>query len=188
MRYDWADWPMDKRVAEARRLLSEAGVAAGTRLKFAYNTSEYHKRMGLFAVSEWKSKLGLSTDMDAMELKVLMRRSHDGSLQIGRKAWTPGYADITGFLQLVQCGAEENDSRSCNKAADGLVNQASASSDPVKRKALMTLATRLVMDDYAIIPLLQQSVPRLVKPWIGGYDDANDQNTYRSQDLYVIKH
>jgi oligopeptide transport system substrate-binding protein len=51
-------WPMDKRVAEAKKLLAEAGVKAGTKLKFAYNTSEYHKKMAIFAASEWKTKLG----------------------------------------------------------------------------------------------------------------------------------
>ena len=188
VRYDWADWPMDKRVAEARRLLAAAGVEPGTRLRFAYNNSDFHKKMAIFTASEWKTKLGLDTDIDSMEQKVLMRKSHDGVLQIVRKSWTPGYADITGFLQLVQCGAVENDSRICDKAADDLIHQASAQSDPARRQALMTQATRLEMDDYPQIPLLQMSVPRLVKPWIGGYDDANDQDAFRSKDFYVIKH
>ena len=30
LRYDWAEWPMDRRVAEARKLLSEAGVSMRT--------------------------------------------------------------------------------------------------------------------------------------------------------------
>ena len=188
VRYDWAGWPMDKRVAEARGLLAAAGVKPGTRLRFAYNNSDFHKKMAIFAASEWKTKLGLDDDIDGMEQKVLMRKSHDGVLQIVRKSWTPGYSDITGFLQLVQCGAVENDSRICDKAADDLIHQASAQSDPARRQALMTQATRLEMDDYPQIPLLQMSVPRLVKPWIGGYDDANDQDAFRSKDFYVIKH
>ena len=60
--------------------------------------------------------------------------------------------------------------------------------DPVKRKALLTQAVRVEMDDYPMIPLLQMSMPRLVKPWIGGYDDANDQDAFRSKDFYVIRH
>ncbi len=188
VRYDWADWPMDRKVAEAKKLLVAAGVKPGTRLRFAYNNSDFHKKMAIFAASEWKTKLGLDTDIDSMEQKVLMRKAHDGALQIVRKAWIPGYADITGFLQLVQCGAVENDSRICDRAADDLIHQASAQSDPARRKALMTQATRLEMEDYPQIPLLQMSVPRLVKPWIGGYDDANDQDGYRSKDFYVIRH
>jgi oligopeptide transport system substrate-binding protein len=188
VRYDWADWPMDKRVAEARRLLAEAGVKPGTHLKFVYNTSDYHKRMGLFAASEWKTKLGLDTDMESMEFKVLIRKRHTGDYQIARHAWIPGHADVTGFLELVECGNDANDNKSCDKAADEVIRQAGATIDPVRRKALMTQAVRLEMDDYPMIPLLQMSLPRLVKPWIGGYDDSNDQDAFRSKDFYVIRH
>jgi len=188
LRYDWADWPMDKRVAEARRLLAEAGVKPGTRLKFAYNTSDYHKKMAIFTASEWKTKLGLDTELESMEYKVLIRRRQSADYQIARHAWIPGYADITGFLELVECGNDANDNKSCDRAADELIRQASASADPVRRKALLTQALRAEMDDYPLIPLLQMSTPRLVKPWIGGYDDANDQDTFRSKDLYVLRH
>ena len=188
VRYDWADWPMDRRVAEARRLLAEAGVKPGTRLKFAYNTSDYHKKMAIFAASEWKTKLGLDTELESMEYKVLIRRRQTADYQIARHAWIPGFADVTGFLELVECGNDANDNKSCNKAADELILQGSALTDPVKRKALMTQAVRLEMDDYPMIPLLQMSLPRLVKPWIGGYDDANDQDAFRSKDFYVIRH
>ncbi len=186
--YDWESWPMDKRVAEARRLLAAAGVKPGTRLKFAYNNSEYHKKMGIFAASEWKTKLGLDTDLEAMEYKVLIRRRASADYQIARHAWIPGYADVTGLLQLAQCGNDANDNKSCSKAGDALIEQAAATTDPARRKTLLTQAVRVEMDDYPMIPLLQMSVPRLVKPWIGGYDDANDQDIFRSKDLYVIRH
>ncbi len=186
--YDWEAWPMDKRVAEARRLLAEAGVKPGTRLKFAYNNSDYHKKMAIFAASEWKTKLGLDTDMESMEYKVLIRRRQTADYQIARHAWIPGYADVTGLLQLTECGNDANDDKSCSKAGDDLMHQAAATTDPGTRKALLTQAVRVEMDDYPMIPLLQMSIPRLVKPWIGGYDDANDQDAFRSKDFYVIKH
>jgi len=158
------------------------------RLKFAYNNSEYHKRMGIFAASEWKTKLGLDTELESMEAKVLIHRRATADYQIARHAWIPGYADVTGFLQLVECGNDANDDKSCSKAGDDLMHQAAATTDPAKRRALMTQAVRVEMDDYPMIPLLQMSTPRLVKPWIGGYDEANDQDAFRSKDFYVIKH
>jgi len=188
VRYDWADWPMDKRVAEARKLLAEAGVKPGTRLKYAYNTSDYHKRLALFTAAEWKTKLGLETELEAMEYKVLIRRRQSADYQVARHAWFPGYADITGLLALVQCGNDANDNKSCSRAADDLIQQASALSDPVRRRALLTQAVRLEMEDYPMIPLLQMSLPRLVKPWVGGYDDANDQDAFRSKDFYIVRH
>ena len=186
--YDWASWPMNKRVAEARRLLADAGVPPGTVLKLAYNSSDYHKKMAIFMASEWKTKLGLDTEMDSMEFKVLLRRRHTADYQIARSGAFPGYPDASGLLALVQCGSDANDNKSCNRQADDLIEQAKATSEPAKRRALMTQATRLEMDDYPLIPLLQYSVPRLVKPWIGGYDDANDQDLHRSKDFYVIRH
>ena len=188
VRYDWADWPMDKRVAEARRLLAEAGVKPGTRLKFAYNTSDYHKRMALFTAAEWKTKLGLDTELEAMEYKVLIHRRATADYQVARHAWIPGFADILGILQLVQCGNDANDNKSCSKAADELICQAGAQVDAARRRALLTQAVRLEMEDYPMIPLLQMSLPRLVKPWVGGYDDANDQDAFRSKDFYIVRH
>jgi oligopeptide transport system substrate-binding protein len=187
-RYDWADWPMDKRVAEARKLLAEAGVKPGTHLKFTYNNSDYHKKMAIFAASEWKTKLGLETDMDSLEFKVLIRKRHDGDYQIGRNGWIATFNDATIFLTLVQCGSESNDNKNCNKKADELIAQGNLQTDPAKREALLTQAAKLVMDDYPMIPLLQYSVPRLIKPWIGGYDDANGTDRYRSKDFYILKH
>ena len=187
-RYDWADWPMDKRVAEARKLLAEAGVKPGTHLKFTYNNSDYHKKMAIFAASEWKTKLGLDTDMDSLEFKVLIRKRHDGDYQIARHGWVATFNDATIFLTLVQCGSESNDNRNCNKKAEELIAKGNLSTDPATREALLTQAARLVMDDYPMIPLLQYSAPRLVKPWVGGYDEGNGMDRYRSKDFYILKH
>jgi len=69
-----------------------------------------------------------------------------------------------------------------------LIAQGNLQTDPAKREALLTQAAKLVMDDYPMIPLLQYTVPRLIKPWIGGYDDSNGTDRYRSKDFYILKH
>ena len=186
--YEWAEWPMDKRVAEARRLLGEAGVKPGAQFSLAYNTSDYQKKMAIFMASEWKTRLGLDVQMESMEFTVLNQRRHAGDYQIARTGLLFDYPDVTGFFVVVQCGSDSNDDRSCDRKADQLIEQGKATSDPAKRKTLMTQAMRLEMDDYPMIPLLQYSVSRLVKPWVGGYDDANDQDAYRSKDFYIVRH
>jgi len=187
-RYEWADWPMERRVAEARKLLAAAGVKPGTTLHLTYNTSEYHKRVALFAASEWKTKLGFETQLDSLEFKVLLRKRQEGDFQIARHGWQAIYNDATVFLALLACDSQVNDDKSCNRQADALVAQANAQADPARRKALLTQAELVAMADYPMIPLLQYSVPRLVKSWIGGYDDANGLDWYRSKDFYVIRH
>ncbi len=187
-RYDWADWPMDRRVAEARRLLAEAGVKPGTHLKFVYNNSDYHRKMAIFAASEWKTKLGLETDIDSLEFKVLIRKRHDGDFQIARNGWVFNVNDATILLNLAECDSDFNDDHSCNRAADALIAQAKLLNDPARREALLSQAARMMAEDYPMIPLLQYTAPRLVKPWVGGYGDSGGTNRYRSKDFYILKH
>ncbi len=186
--YDWAGWPMDKRVAEAKNLLQQAGVKPGTKFVFSYNTSEYHKKMAVFAASEWKTKLGLNIETESMEFKVLLKKRHDGTFQMARNGWNADYNDATTFLALVRCDSDQNNNFNCNRQAEELINQGSQSTDPAKRRALLTQASKMIMEDYPIIPLLQYSQPRLVKYYVGGYSLENALDRFRSKDLYIIKH
>jgi oligopeptide transport system substrate-binding protein len=186
--YDWAAWPMAKRVAEAKTLLQQAGVKPGAKFVFSYNTSEYHKKMAVFAASEWKSKLGLDIETESMEFKVLLKKRHDGDFQMARNGWVADYNDATTFLTLIECDSDQNNNFNCNRKAQELIKQGSQSTDPAKRKTLMTQASKMIMDDYPIIPLLQYTLPRLVKPYVGGYSLKNAQDRFRSKDLYIIKH
>lgn len=186
--YDWATWPIDKRVAEAKKLLAEAGVKPGTKLKFSYNTSEYHKKMAIFAASEWKTKLGLDVDLEAMEFKVLIKKRNDGEYQIARNGWVADYNDATTFLTLVQCDSDQNSQKNCNRDAEKLIDQGNQNLDPAKRKTLLTQAAKMIMDDYPMLPLLQYTVPRLVKSYVGGYTATNSLDRYRAKDFYIIKH
>ena len=186
--YDWAKWPMDKKIAEAKKLLAEAGVAPGTKMKFAYNTSEYHKKMAIFAASEWKTKLGLDLDMEAMEFKVLIKKRNDKDYQMARNGWVADYDDATTFLTLVQCDSDQNSQGNCNRKAEALIDEGNKSLDQNKRKTLLTQAAKMIMDDYPMIPLLQYTVPRLVKPYVGGYTTTNALDRWRAKDLYIIKH
>ena len=186
--YDWAKWPMAKKVEEAKKLLAEAGVKPGTKYTFSYNTSEYHKKMAIFAQSEWKTKLGVAIELEAMEFKVLLKKRHDGAFQMARNGFIADYNDATNFLALVRCDSDQNNNFNCNRKAEDIIHQAEKSDDAGKRKALLTQATQMIMEDYPIIPLVQYSLPRLVKSYVGGYSLQNAQDRFRSKDLYIIKH
>jgi oligopeptide transport system substrate-binding protein len=188
VRYEWADWPMDKKVAEAKKLLQEAGVKPGAKFTFSYNTSEYHKKMAIFAASEWKSKLGIQVEAESMEFKVLVKKRHDGTFQLARNGWLADYNDVTTFLTLVRCDSDQNTNFYCDRKAEELIKQGTQSADPAKRRALLTQAAKQIMDGYPIIPLVQYSLPRLVKSYVGGYSELNPMDHYRSKEFYIIKH
>ena len=186
--YEWSTWPMEKRVADAKKLLEEAGVKPGTKFTFSYNTSEYHKKMAVFAASEWKTKLGLNVETETMEFKVLLKKRHDGAFEMARNGWLADYNDATSFLTLIRCDSDQNNNFNCNREAEKLIEEGSKLTDQAKRKTLLTQASKMIMDDYPMIPLLQYSLPRLVKSYVGGYSVENAQDRFRSKDMYIIKH
>ncbi|WP_028536729.1 peptide ABC transporter substrate-binding protein [Paludibacterium yongneupense] len=188
--YDWQKLPMAKRVEEAKKLLAAAGYGPNKplHLKFSYNTSEVHKKVGLFVISEWKTKLGIVTGMENQEFKVFLKTRHDGNYQVARNGWSVDYNDANSFLDLVRCGSDQNDSKYCNKAVDAEIAKGNLTVDAAKRKALLTSATKLAMEDYPIIPLFQYVQPRMTKTWVGGWTTTNPMDIYKTQELYIVKH
>jgi oligopeptide transport system substrate-binding protein len=163
--------------------MAAAAVAPGSKMKFSYNTSDHHKKMAFFAASEWKTKLGLDLELEAMEFKVLIKKRNDRDYQMARNGWIANYDDATSFLTLVQCDSDQNSQGNCNRDAEKLINDGNQSLDQAKRKTLLTQAAKKIMDDYPMIPLLQYTVPRLVKPYVGGYSTNNALDRYRGKDL-----
>jgi oligopeptide transport system substrate-binding protein len=123
-----------------------------------------------------------------MEFKVLLKRRHDGNFEMSRNGWIADYNDATTFLALVKCDSDQNNNFNCNRDAEQLIQQGAQQTDAAKRKALFSKATELIMADYPIVPLLQYSLPRLVKRYVGGYSTENLQDRFRSKDLYIIQH
>jgi oligopeptide transport system substrate-binding protein len=69
-----------------------------------------------------------------------------------------------------------------------LIDEGNKTQDQTKRKSLLNQATKLIMEEYPIVPLLQYTRPRLVKAYVGGYSKTNSLDRYRSKDIYIIKH
>ena len=57
---EWSTWDQEKRLAEAKKLLNEAGYSESNPLTFEllYNTNDLHKKTALAVASLWKQSLG----------------------------------------------------------------------------------------------------------------------------------
>jgi oligopeptide transport system substrate-binding protein len=187
---DWAAWPMSKRVDYARGLLKEAGYSDGKPLAFTltYNTSDLHKKVALFAASEWHTKLGANVKLENVEYKVLLKERHEGKVQASRDGWFVDFNDAMSYFDVLRCGSIQNDQRYCNPQVDALIHEANAQLDDAKRAALLTDAHALAMRDYPMVPLFQYSADRLVKSYVGGYSMTNYVDQRASQDMYILAH
>ncbi|WOD16509.1 peptide ABC transporter substrate-binding protein [Paraburkholderia kirstenboschensis] len=187
---DWAGWPMAKRVDYARNLLKSAGYSDAKPLTFTltYNTNDLHKKVALFATSEWRTKLGVTTKLENVEYKVLLKQRHDGKVQASRDGWFVDYNDAMSYFDLIRCNSVQNDQRYCNPQVDKIVDEANQQLDDAERTELLTKAHDTAMNDYPMVPLFQYSAVRLVKPYVGGYTSSNYVDQRATQDMYLIKH
>jgi len=97
---------MPRRIAEARRLLADAGLLQSPpAVELRYNSSELHGRIAVAVARMWKEALGLDTSLRAEEFKVLLQDIDRGdATQVFRASWLADYDDAYGFLQVLQSG------------------------------------------------------------------------------------
>lgn len=174
--YEWESWTMPQRLAQAKKLYAEAGYSANNPLTvtISYNTLDKHRKVALAIASMWKNTLGVNTELNNQEWKIFIKTRVKGDYEIARDAWIAG-KDITDYLDFSYlCHANQNNSHYCNPEYDRLVQKADRSSDPAQAQQLYHQAIQIVLKDYPIIPIVQSTYYRLVKPYVHGYDPSNN--------------
>ncbi|MFC7333680.1 peptide ABC transporter substrate-binding protein [Rhodocista pekingensis] len=177
---DWAGWPMQRRVAEAQRLLAEAGYPGGKgpdgrplSVELMFNTAENHRRIAVALAGMWQQRLGIQATLTNQEWKVfLASRRTKAYRDLARNSYVGAYADPNVFLEFLRADVgPENASAYANPAFDALLDAAGEARDPERRRALLAEAERLVLTDQPVIPVFTYADARLVSPRVTGWID-----------------
>jgi oligopeptide transport system substrate-binding protein len=175
---DWAGWPRDRQMAEARRLLAEAGwpdgkAADGTPLsvEILYNTSENWRRVAVATAGMWQQVLGIQTVLTNLEWKVFLdHRRTKNFAGVTRQGYVGAYDDANVFLEFLHSGAgPENPSSYAKPAFEALIDQAGLETDQGRRRSLLERAERMALDDMAVIPVFTLARARLVSTRVQGW-------------------
>lgn len=186
---EYASWPRDKRIAEAKKLLSEAGYNESHPLVFnlLYNTSESHQRIAIAASSMWKKNLGVEAKLQNQEWKTMLDAMHTHNFDAVRYAWIADYDDAATFLNNFRTGDSENTSQYSNPVYDEALHNAAKASDTTARGKFYQQAEDLLGQDVPAIPVYHYVRTHLVKPWVGGFT-PDKLGYYYSKDMYIKKH
>ncbi len=169
----FAEWPMERRREEARRLLAEAGYGPRRPLAFEYiyNVSVEQRRATVAEAAMLKD-CGVIMRSIANETKIHYMRLQNNDFTAGWAGWVGDYNDPQNFLYLL-------DSRSGvfnyggynNPAFDRLMDEAKATLDLEVRAAIMAKGEQMMLDDAAVVPLDFTTAKELVSPAIKGFAD-----------------
>jgi len=180
----------EQRVAEAKKLMNEAGYGPSHPLKFnlLYNTSESHQRIAIAATSMWKKNLGVNAVLQNQEWKTMLDTKRQGNYDAIRYAWIADYNEPSTFLNTLRTGDSENSSKFSDPAYDKALDDALQASDKAQVGQYYQQAEDILSTQVPVIPLYQYVSAKLVKPYIGGYDNQSPLGYIYAKDLYVIKH
>lgn len=186
---EYASWPREKRIAEAKKLLSEAGYSDSHPLVFnlLYNTSESHQRVAIAASSMWKKNLGVEAKLQNQEWKTMLDTMHTHNFDAVRYAWIADYDDAATFLNNFRTGDSENTSQYSNPAYDEALKNAAKASDGVTRGKYYQQAEDLLAKGVPAVPVYHYVRTHLVKPWVGGFT-PDKLGYYFTKDMYIKKH
>ncbi|MBA8063010.1 oligopeptide ABC transporter substrate-binding protein OppA [Citrobacter freundii] len=186
---EYASWPRDKRIAEAKKLLAEAGFGPEhpLSLNLLYNTFETHQRIAIAASSMWKKNLGVEVTLQNQEWKTMLDTMHTGNFDVVRYAWIADYDDASSFLNIFRTGDSENTTQYSNPAYDEAMSHAAKAGSVEERGKYYQQAEALLAEDVPAIPIYHYVRAHLVKPWVGGFAPDN-RGYYYTKDMFIKKH
>jgi oligopeptide transport system substrate-binding protein len=144
-------------VAEARRLLAEAGYPDGRGfpvLPVLYNNdSTVRQRISEVLKSQWKEKLNITVEIDGIEGKIRSKRVSDKDYVIAPVGWFGDYPDVSTFTDKYRSTGLQNDSDWKSPEYDALLDEAAKEPDAEKRMRLLETAENMIDTQVPIVPL-----------------------------------
>jgi oligopeptide transport system substrate-binding protein len=114
-------------VAEARRLLAEAGFPGGKgfpRIGILYNTSEDHKRLADVVADQLRRALGIQISAYNQEWQSYLRTTRAVDYEMARAGWIGDYRDPNTFLDMWVTNGGNNYTGYSSPLYDRLIQQA----------------------------------------------------------------
>ena len=170
--FDPSETAYEANVAKAKQALADAGYPDGKgfpTITIKFNTNQGNQDVAQYIQSEWKKNLGINVNISQEEWATFVADRNSGNYEVGRDAWSADYADPMTFLDIFTTTSGNNDGHYSNADYDALIADAKSTGDQEKRMQDMHDAEKLLMDDYACMPIYYYTNPDLVNPKLKGY-------------------
>jgi oligopeptide transport system substrate-binding protein len=180
----WADWPLDRRQAEARRLMTAAGYGPDHPLRLQLKLADSAGSVtDAQSVQADLKPIGVRLDLRLEDANVVYQSLNLRDFQLGFAGWVADFDDPLTFLTLLKSDTgQQNYGDYNNPAYDALLNASDHEPNATVRANLLARAEQMILDDANIAPLLTGVDLNLVNPHITGWVD-NDIDIHPIRNL-----
>ncbi len=189
---EWSTWDQEKRVTEAKKLLTEAGYSDSNPLTFEllYNTNDNHKKTAVAATSLWKQALGfVDVTLTNKEWKTYLDTRRNGNYQIARAGWCGDYNEASAFLNIAKSDNSGNYGKYSNANFDSLMAQTLKAGVSAEQRANLYKQAEAQLDqDMGLLNIYHYVSPRLVKPYVIGFPTKDILDNWQVKNLSIAKH
>ena len=148
----------------ARELLAKAGYAEGFKMTIHGPNNRYLMDDQIVqAVAQMLTRVGITTAVDTMPVATYLPRNNKGEFAMSLVGWAPDSAEASSPLRALiatkdaQKGLGNFNIGYSNKKVDELIERAMTTVPVQARENLLQDATRMAMEDVALIPLHHQA-------------------------------
>ncbi|HEX3731271.1 MAG TPA: peptide ABC transporter substrate-binding protein [Opitutaceae bacterium] len=160
-------------VAEARRLLAEAGYPGGRGfppIQLLYNQNQdYHRSIAEAIQAMWRKNLGIELTLTNQEWKVYLDSLHGHNFQLIRTGWIADFADPDVFLETLETGNGNNNGAWSDPAYDRLLHEALNAKTQADRYAIYQRMDRIVVDQCPVLPIFYYTKVYALRPSVKGW-------------------
>ena len=171
-------------VAEARRLLAEAGYPGGRGLppvEIMINSSGNHRAIAEAIQEMWRRDLGVDARVNNMEQSTLLANRRTLDYTVMRGEWSADYLDPKTFLDVFRSDSNNNHTGWKNAEYDRLLAAADRTAGAADRWQLMQEAEAVLLREMPIIPIYYYTSVRLVSPDVHGWHPTLlDRHPYKN--------
>lgn len=171
-RPDYADWPMAKRLQEARALCAAAGVrpAAPLRLLAIFSSNPLTQRTFLALDAMW-APLGVRLDARGMESRAYNQALNAAEFDLMDYGTFSVVQSAASFIGRFQSGSFLNYSGFADPQVDRLIATAERQVAATERARLYLETERILLRELPVIPLYSGVTHRLVSKRVRGWID-----------------
>ncbi len=181
---DFKSLPYPARLAEARKLMQEAGYSQFNKLSLTYSTSGNPDSKRLAAVFQAMARqIHVDVRIAVADYPTVLSAMRQGRYQLAYTTWLADFDDASNFLDLLQ-SANPSNYAGYRSAKFDIAMAVEPGENAARRATRLQKAERIALADLPWLPIRFLSQSEAVGPRVGGYI-PNVRDFNRSRWLWI---